>query len=226
MVEKRVGVSKAKVVLWLGCISAVLLVLLGSYDYYIIQNAKEKTGKAAHEEYPLLIAIKSLHSAGEDSEMAVRGYLAQNGSDSYRDQYQRKASLTKDNINIVKKHHPSTQLTELLQKHEAYLAYLEYEVLTFYDSGDKALAQQNLEKSHAALHDIQTGYEKLITSKQQSIKKIEQEVELTSSISNVVLGFMSYFLVVLSAAIIFFILRKNKNVDYAYVHKGEKVNCG
>lgn len=26
MVEKRVGVSKAKVVLWLGCISAVLLV--------------------------------------------------------------------------------------------------------------------------------------------------------------------------------------------------------
>jgi hypothetical protein len=51
-------------------------------------------------------------------------------------------------------------------------------------------------------------------------------MELTSSISNVVLGFMSYFLVVLSAAVIFFILQKNKNVDYAYVHKGEKVNCG
>lgn len=66
MVEKRVNVTRAKVVLWLGYISVVLLVLLGSYDYYIIQNAKEKVGKAAHEDDPLLIAIKSLYLAGED----------------------------------------------------------------------------------------------------------------------------------------------------------------
>lgn len=223
MEGKRVSFTKTKTVLWFSCLSVVLLVLLGVYDYYNIQNVREKVGKAASEEYLLLIAVKSLNSAGEGGVTAIHGYLSNNGSESYKDQYLKQAALTEYNMNIVKKHHPSKSLTTLLQKHEAYLEYVENEVLAVYDSGDIALAKQHLEKSHAALQDIQTGYEKLITTKEYVIKKIEQEVELADSISKVVLSFMSFFLVVSSAAVIFFIFQKNKTVDSVYDHKEELV---
>ncbi len=152
----------------------LFVIILGVYNFSVIQKSNAEARNIVENELPLLIANEQLARSMANRISTARGYILYGGD--FKERFEEYTEIGKQNEEIVSNIRSSAEFEKLVEQTVAWRQYITTEVFAEYDKGNEELAFANLAASAEDVRNIMAGYEQLAETSQQIINETEAEI--------------------------------------------------
>ena len=187
---------KAKIIFGFSLV-VLLVVILGIYNYVVMDKANNSAEYITNEELPLLIIDERLNYEISALVATTRGYVLSDG-ETYRDTFNEHKSLVLEYIESARELGSSA---DVLDKTTQWITDVERKVLDVFDNGDTELALGNLEKTTPLVKELISSYEGIASERESKIMDIEQNV-ISSGQTSIVIGNVITIIVIILSIIV------------------------
>ncbi|REB08537.1 HAMP domain-containing protein [Sporosarcina sp. BI001-red] len=174
-----------------------LIVLLGGYIFFTLNNVNKDTEGVKNIDLPLLIANQQLAQSMDGRLAASRGFIL-TGDDSFIERYIENRDLANKAVETVREIGASKEFDGIVEKGQNWDLYIENDVFNEYKTGNKEVARKNLLTSTTDAREIRDGYTQLAVSRQNDISHKEESLLASGKVTvGVVVGII-IFVIILS----------------------------
>lgn len=153
----------------------LLIVILGVYNLFILNNVNKTTENILNEELPLLIANEQLVISMTSRTSTARAYVL-SGDASFKEIFNEYTELGKHQQEIVETIGASEKFKKLIKETVEWRTFIHEEVFNAYDNGNKDLAFKNLTSADSLANGIIQGYEDLAKKRENHIINKEKSI--------------------------------------------------
>lgn len=152
----------------------VLVILLGSYNVWVISKSNAEARNIVERELQILIADEQLASSMANRISTARGYVLYGGD--FKDRFDEYTEIGKRNEEVIRGIEVTDEFSELIEQTVEWGQRIETEVFAEYDKGNQEKALQNLAASDDMAREIMASYEQMALDRQQIINEIGADI--------------------------------------------------
>lgn len=152
----------------------LLVIILGVYNFTVIQTSNKEAKNIANRELPLLTANEGLSNTMANRLATARGYVLHGGN--YKERFNEYTEQGEHYEAIVREIGVSEEFDRLVKKTVSWREMISNDVFAEYDKGNKEIATKNLAESASVARELMDGYDQMAEDSRTLINGIEQEI--------------------------------------------------
>ncbi|TFB14221.1 HAMP domain-containing protein [Filobacillus milosensis] len=154
----------------------LLVLMLGTFNYYAINMVNKDTENIVEDELPSLVANEKLAFNMSQRIALTRGYILY-GDEEFKNRYNEYTQRSLEEQELLLEQTDSEEVKALIDKSNEWRQLVDYDVFLAYDSGNEEKATRILlEEVQPMAREIMDGFEKLSEEGEASIEASGQDI--------------------------------------------------